>query len=219
MASDVEVGNVRSPEEWARIREICCETGASGRPVEPRERWPFFGEFWIGPYERLLPDWTFVARSGGEVVGYLTGCPDSLPFYARRLVAHRVPLALGAVAGRWAKTEDVVKFLHPAHRARRAVAPRFGLKLYGLLLRRYPAHLHINVREGERAGGVGRKLTEAYVARLQAIGARGLHLFCGPNPVAFYRRVGFHKLACRDLGKGPVFVMARRIKAGRKVVE
>ena len=63
-----------------------------------------------------------------------------------------------------------------------------------------------------RTAGLGRKLIDAYVDALEARGVRGLHLFCGKNPVAFYRRTGFHKLACLDLGRGPVYIMVRRLK-------
>jgi hypothetical protein len=50
---------------------------------------------------------------------------------------------------------------------------------------------------------------DACVARLEGRGVPGVHLFCGANPVPFYTRVGFEQLTCLDLGKGPVFVMAR----------
>ncbi|MBI4348387.1 MAG: hypothetical protein HY553_16210 [Elusimicrobia bacterium] len=213
-AEDIVVDRPRSAEDWQAVRDINCETGAAGAPVKPRNRWPFFAEFWVGPYQRLLPEWTLVARAGGKVVGYLTGCPDSLPFYARRFFLHRLPLALGIFLGRFGATEDVRRFLHPGEGVRRNFAIRFGFKLYWHLMTRHPAHLHINVREGHR-GGTGRKIMDAYVAALAEAGVRGLHLFCGANPVPFYRRVGFHKLACIDFGKGPVYVMVRRIQKRR----
>lgn len=205
-----EVGPVRSRQEWEQVREICCETGDAGKPIDKR-RDPFFAEFWIGPYQRLLPEWTFVARSQGRVIGYLTGCPASGTFAVRRFLLHRIPLFIAVLFGRWGGTEDTRRYLHPIGAARRNLGLRFGLKLYGRLLTAYPSHLHINVREGHRTGGTGRKLVDTYIAKLKEDGVDGLHLFCGAGPVPFYRRVGFHKLACRDFGKGPVFVMARRL--------
>ena len=192
------------------MRDICCETGAGGKPVEPRERWPFFAEYWIGPYQTLLPRWTFVARDGGAIVGYLTGCPETSGFNRRRALYHRSPLLLSVLRGKWGNTEDVRRFLHPFEGARRALRFRFGLKVFDLLRRRYPAHLHINVREGRR-GGTGRLIMDAYVKALAEQRVGGLHLFCGEGPVPFYRRVGFHRLARLDFGKGPVSVMVRRI--------
>lgn len=205
----LEIGPVRSPLEWAQVRELCCETGDAGSPVA-KERWPFFAEFWIGPYERLLPDWTLAARSEGRVIGYLTGCPSSLPFYARRLFLHRLPLYAAVLRGRWGRTEDTRRFLHPGEGVRRSMPYRFGARLYAHVLRHYPSHLHINVRQGRREGGVGGKLVEAYVRRLTAAGVRGLHLFCGKGPVPFYVKAGFEQLTCLDFGKGPVYIMVRR---------
>lgn len=204
----LEIGPVRSREEWEQVREICCETGDAGKPVAA-ERWPFFAEFWIGPYQRLLPEWTFVARSEGRVIGYLTGCPSSLPFYARRFLVHRLPLYAAVLLGRWGATEDTRRFLHPGEGVRRNMAFRFGAKLYATLLRRYPSHLHVNVRQGRREKGIGSRLMEAYIARLAERGVRGLHLFCGKGPVPFYEKVGFSRLAELDFGKGPVFAMVR----------
>jgi GNAT superfamily N-acetyltransferase len=206
----IEIGRPESRLEWGQIRDLCCETGDAGKPVET-DRWPFFAEYWIGPYQRVEPDWTFVARRDSRVVGYLTGCPASLPFYLRRFFLQRVPLYLAVLLGRWSWTQDVRRFLHPLEGVRRSMAYRFGARLYWRLLTRYPAHLHINVRERHREGGTGRALVEAYVARLSEAGVRGLHLFCWKGPVPFYRRVGFHRMATVDFGKGPVYVMVRRI--------
>lgn len=209
--AELVIDHPRTPEDWQAVRDICCETGASGKPIEPRSRRPFFAELWIGPYQKQLPEWTFVARAEGRVVGYLTGCPDSRGFAVRRLLFHRLPLLVSVLFGEWGFTEDVRRFLHPAELFQRNMAVRFGQKLYRRLLARHPAHLHINVREGHR-GGTGRRIMEVYVEALAGRGVKGLHLFCGAGPVEFYRRVGFHRLACRDFGKGPVSVMVRRIQ-------
>lgn len=206
----IEVGPIRSREEWEQVREICCETGAAGKPID-KGREPFFAEFWIGPYQRLLPEWTFVARSQDRVIGYLTGCPATASFAIRRFMLHRIPLFIAILFGRWGWTEDTRRYLHPMGAARRNLALRFGLKICGRLMTEYTSHLHVNVRERHRAGGTGRKLTLAYIAKLQEHEVKGLHIFCGAGPVSFYQRVGFHKLACRDFGKGPVFVMVRRL--------
>ena len=205
----MQLGHPGSAADWERIREICCETGAAG-PVPGRR--PFFGELWVGPYQKLNPEWTFVARSEGKVIGYLTGCPSTAPFYVRRFFRHRLPLFAAALLGRWGSTEDTRRFLFPLEGVRRNFALRFGPRLYARLMRRYPAHLHINLTESARGSGVGRMLIEAYVDALEARGVRGLHLFCGKNPVPFYRRTGFHRLACLDLGRGPVYIMARRLR-------
>ena len=64
---------------WAAIRELCCRTGDNGQAIA-KERWDFFPRIWIDPYERLVPQWTYVAVVQEAIVGYLTGCPDSRKF-------------------------------------------------------------------------------------------------------------------------------------------
>jgi hypothetical protein len=64
---------------WAEIRTLCCRTGDNGGPIA-KERWEFFAKLWVEPYERFLPEWTYVALFEESVVGYLTGCPDSRKF-------------------------------------------------------------------------------------------------------------------------------------------
>ena len=94
------LGCPRGFEDWRQIREICGLTADAGRPIEEFRR-PFFAEYWVGPYQRLLPEWTLVARRGGRVVGYLTGCPDTASFLARRQILCRLPLLAGVLAGRY----------------------------------------------------------------------------------------------------------------------
>lgn len=153
--------------DWPRIRELCCLTGDNGAPIE-RSRWESFGEKWIGPYETLLPEWAFVAETEGEVVGYLTGCPDSAAF--RESARPRFQLPQLSVEERFA----------PATRA--------------LLDREFPAHLHVNLEAPARGSGVGKRLLDAFVARLNAEKIPGLHVFCGADPLAYYLKNGFREL-------------------------
>jgi len=83
---------------WAAVREICCRTGNNGEPIAP-ERWELFSQIWIEPYEKILPEWTYVAESGVSIVGYLTGCPDSQVFYRMKLWRVTLPLLMAVAAG------------------------------------------------------------------------------------------------------------------------
>ncbi len=169
------------PRDWAEMRAICAET--AGRPVPPREA-DAFGRKWIGPYERWAPRWAYVARDEGRVVGYLTGCPSSARFYAASALLGPRP-ALGAAA-------------------------RFPLALQLRLLRRYPAHLHVNVREGHR-GGTGRALVERFEADAAAAGARGVHVFCAEAPKGFYLKLGFSELARLRRGEAWIYALGRTL--------
>src|SRR5207302_5779241 len=68
---------------WAAVRDICCRTGDNGRPIAA-ERWEFFSQLWIEPYQKLVPEWTYVAVASESIVGYLTGYPNSKEFFRRK---------------------------------------------------------------------------------------------------------------------------------------
>ena len=74
--------------DWKAVYDLCCRTGNNGQPIVP-ERWDLFGRLWVGPYEEIFPQWTYVAEAGGVVVGYLTGCPNSHRFAKAKLGALR----------------------------------------------------------------------------------------------------------------------------------
>ncbi len=157
------------------MRDICVET--AGRPVDPRR--------WIDPYERFAPEWTYVARDGGRVVGYLTGCASTAAFLAKSLpFGPRVPF--GATA-------------------------RFPKSLLLRLLISYPAHLHVNVRAGHR-GGTGRALVERFESELRAGGIGGVHLFCGEGPLGFYLKLGYRELGRLRRGEAWVYALGKNCK-------
>ena len=170
-----------SETDWAEMRDICVETSA--RPV-PDERRGEFGRLWIDPYRRWAPGWSYVARDGGSVVGYLTGCVGTASFFLRSGLFGPRP-KLGAI-------------------------PLFPKPLLLRLLRRYPAHLHVNVREGHR-GGTGRALVERFERDAAAAGARGVHLFCGEGPLGFYRKLGYEELGRVAAGEKAVFALGKRL--------
>lgn len=180
------------PEDWPAIRRLCCVTADDGRGVA-EERWPFFAEYWIGPYQRWLADWTLVARESGEVRGYLTGCPDTSALTRRRALLHWPPLFLKAAAGAYGDTEDTRLFLGRAKGL--ASVPRPPAEVWRRVLDQYPAHLHVNVDERLRGQGAGAALVSAYEDRLRAAGVRGLHLVCKDAPLGFYERLGYSQAA------------------------
>ncbi|MBI3542112.1 MAG: GNAT family N-acetyltransferase [Deltaproteobacteria bacterium] len=196
------------PADWERVRELCCLTGRSGAPIE-RERWPFFAEQWIGPYQKLLPEWAYVAESDGAIVGYLTGCPDTRAFERQRALRFTLPLLARLVFGGVANA-DTRRFVKRALRLERGPEGCFERGVLRALARDYPAHLHVNLDERVRGQGVGRQLIERFAADLrEQTPARGIHVFCGHGPVKFYESVGFRELAAIDYGTARVFALAR----------
>lgn len=194
--------------DWPAIRELCCRTADGGEGI-PRERWPFFGEYWVGPYEALLPDWAYVARARERLAAYLTGCPDSLGYQARFWLAHRVPLFIRAARKDFGESQDAKRFL--ARFLGLDPFPFGPLFLYRLY-RAYPAHLHVNVEAEFRGKGVGKALMDRYLADLRERGSPGVHLFCGAGPVEFYRKLGFMPYAKAMKRDRTVICMVRRLE-------
>lgn len=204
------VRTARTPGDWPAIRALCCRTGAGGDPIEA-DRWPFFAERWVGPYQRLLPSWTYVGDAGGEVVGYLTGCPHTAAFRRRRAVLHTLPLLLGVLAGRYGQSRDARRFVRRVL-ARERDAEEALRRRPGNLEAEYPAHLHVNVDAHARGRGLGRALVERFVSDLSPRGVRGIHLYCGTGAVGFYARCGFEELEALEVRPGVrVHALGRRL--------
>lgn len=193
--------------DWSAIREICCLTGDAGEPIA-RARWRFFAELWIGPYERLVPDWTFVAETAERLAGYLTGCPDTTAFERARAFRITLPLLARVAAGRYGWTDDTRRFVHRVFGLARLPEDRFPSRQRV----DYPAHFHMNVAAGLRGRGLGATLLTRYLEALRERGIPGVHLFCGPGPVRFYARHGFAEIGHLDLPGGVrVFALARGV--------
>ena len=65
------------------------------------------------------------------------------------------------------------------------------------LMRRFPAHLHINLDADFRNQGIGAALIEAFAARAKRAGAAGMHAVTGKGQrnIGFYARCGFTERA------------------------
>lgn len=192
------IRKVKNKTEWSDIRRICCETGKSGAPIE-QDRWKFFGEHWVGPYQTILPDWTWVAiestqNQADEVIGYLTGCPDSALLARKRVFRFDFPLILSILHKSYPINTDVKRYLKRRFKLEKTPEGLFPENVSSMLRTLYPAHLHINLTEKARGNGTGRKLIETYFEALREKRVCGVHVHCGSAPVPFYERLGFQKL-------------------------
>ncbi len=197
-------------ESWAAIRRICCLTGDNGGPIAS-ERWEFFAKTWIEPYQKLLPDWTYVAIQGDAVVGYLTGCPDSAAFTRQKIWRCVIPLLAQVGLGRYRHSSDARSFARRALGITKTVAHRFSPDVHQKLKSVYPAHLHVNVDARHRQRGIGRRLVESYLADLRLQAVTGVHLFCGADPLGFYRSLGFEVMEAAHLATATVFLLGLRL--------
>lgn len=181
-------------DDWPRIRELCCLTGNAGAPIAP-ERWPFFSENWVGPYQALLPEWTYVLRQDQRVVGYLTGCPNTVAFERLKAWRFHPGLLLRVVTGRCPRTADTSRYVRRTLGFESEPNARCSEATRAALRASFPAHLHINLDASVRGQGLGGRLVDAFAMDLKARGGvPGVHVFCGQGPVKFYLAQGFTEL-------------------------
>lgn len=195
---------------WVAIRELCCRTGDNGHAIA-KERWDFFPRIWIDPYEKLVPQWTYVALVRETIVGYLTGCPDSRKFSRSKAWRVTFPLLMQIGFGRYRNTAGAREFARRALGLRKRAERSFPRRSHQSIVAFYPAHLHVNVEAGYRRMGIGRRLIESYLVDLRLQGVAGVHLYCGADPVEFYRRLGFEVIEVAQFQNGVVFALGRRL--------
>ncbi len=212
--SGVAISPAPAAADWQAIRELCCRTGNAGDPIEA-SRGPFFAELWIGPYQTILPAWTYVADVDGRVVGYLTGCPDTRAF-RRRLLLATLPLLLRVASGRYPWNGDTRRFVHRFLGLERGPEARVRRTLPRSLWATHPAHLHMNVEAVARNQGIGGALLERYAADLRRAGVAGVHLLCGEAARGFYARHGFDELTALEVRPGVrVYALGLRLTERR----
>ncbi|MBI5246613.1 MAG: GNAT family N-acetyltransferase [Elusimicrobia bacterium] len=170
--------------DWTAIAALCADTGRQGDPVDDDER-ETFAEHWIGPYRELRPDWTFVAVHDKKIVGYLTGCPDTLSFEKERR-----------------------RLLNPRPDSRQFFPHLVLVKLWA----EHPAHLHMNVAADFRGFGTGAALIRFFFADLRKAGVPSAHVICGPSAAPFWERMAFRTEATVQAAPGVTLsAMARPV--------
>lgn len=196
--------------EFQKMKTLCCQTADNGKPID-KNRWDFWGEWWIGPYEKLRRDWCWVAVDEQRVVGYLTGSPNSFLFEAQRAVLFEAAAFLRF----WRHdptNPDARRMLKRTLLWERSPFRLFSRSLRLKIWRNYPAHLHINVAEDWRDSGVGRALHEAFEKKLRQKKVPGIHVLCGPAPVPYYQKMGFEILGQVSTPSGStVFAMGKSL--------
>lgn len=168
---------------------ICLKTGAAGQDATALYRHPeLLGHVYAGAYAALSPDTILVVADGSGVGGYIIGPADTRAFEdacetawwpALRARYADPPASDPGLDARMAH------LIHHPPRVPRAIAEA------------YPAHLHINLLPHLQGQGWGRRLIDAWRARVAARGAPACHLAVGlanPKAIAFYRAYGFTEL-------------------------
>ncbi len=177
------------------VMQIAGDTAFFGRPLEAifddrRLFWDSFYEFFF----RFQSNTCWVAERNGIIVGFLAGSPDATR-QARVSTRHIYPVLLwNLLTVRYHLGRKTVKYvLGMVSQVIQGKIPAADLKIY-------PAHLHINVVEEARGGGIGRKLLETYHQQLQELNVPGVHLHTTDQNLAacrLYEKVGYQLLDAR----------------------
>jgi ribosomal protein S18 acetylase RimI-like enzyme len=183
---DLRIRPYRSQDRTA-VRHIAFATGYMGEPVDwlwgDRES---FADVITKYYTDREPESLLVGECAGRVVGYLSGCVDSR-----------------AAAGSAAR--EIARVVRRGAFLRRGMASFFWRSILDLardrevrddVLRdtRFPAHLHVDLLPEGRGRGLGRRLMEAWLARLRERGVPGVHLGTfaeNANALRFFGGCGF----------------------------
>lgn len=172
------------------LYDICLVTGDSGKDATPLHNdGKLVGHVYSGPYGVLEPGNVFVVEDDEGVAGYVVGTHDSTVFN-ERMEREWWP----ALRQHYAQVPDTD--LTPADRQRLATIRDPGSSPADLVAR-YPAHIHMNLRERLRGQRVGTRLLQMWIAQAREAGVSGIHL--GANSgntggVAFWTRSGFAPL-------------------------
>ncbi len=182
------------------VFRISAETAFFGAPVEAfLEDRRLFCEAFSRYYTDYEAENGLIAEvrhddGGWETVGFLLGSLDTRR-QERQWLRWILPSTLGrALRGSYRLGRRTWRY------AWRLAAGYLRGETPGCDLDLYPAHFHINLLEGWRGLGLGRGLIETYLARLRALGIRGVHLHTTSLNVAacqLYENLGFELLGSR----------------------
>jgi hypothetical protein len=186
------------PQDRADVRRIFLDTAFHGRSYRHFfDDGEWLADIMTAAYTDAAPQSVFVAENENGVIGYLTGTLDSsaLTIAWRQLLLKRV--IVGFFKGGTWKSARAWKFFLRG----------FWSFLHGEqyqphdLWARFPAHFHINISDGQRGGGTGRRLAEAFFEHMRENGVLAVHIRTStPEPrQRFFESIGFRILMSRKL--------------------
>ncbi len=191
----------------ARVRELCCETGFLGNPIDPIfEDREIFADYLTAYYTDWEPESAFVLVVDGELRGYLLGSRHPLRqqlynFYNNLAIAAR---GLRRYPGYREASKKFVRWIFTQAWREVPAAPR------------RTAHFHINLLADARKVATTRALMDSYLRYLHEHGERAVYgqmvVFQDRRSTKMFERYGFRVLnkaeitKYRDLHPEPVFL-------------
>ncbi|MFH0763337.1 MAG: GNAT family N-acetyltransferase [Candidatus Omnitrophota bacterium] len=211
ITDDVKIRLSRE-QDLPGLRRLVADTAYFGGPCEhffpDRE---FLADLIMEYYIRYEPEHTWVAEFKGEVAGYLSAGFDEGK-YSRYMLSNIVPKSLWGALRRgkvWSRHSGRLVFYNLwaalTGQARLSAADK----------KKYPVHIHQNVKEGLRGRKIGSRLVEAFLefADRKKAGVR-FRALRQQESFPFFERYGFRRHDCRRvpvwerwLGKQPLYFM------------
>jgi len=188
---------------------VCLKTGDHGADGEAlfADDPDALGRIYVGPYLEFEPELALVLEDNEGICGYCLGAMDSRKLFERYEREWRPGLAKrypepGGDPSRWTPTEQVYHlYHHPDY---------FCPEPYEL----YPSQLHIDLVPRAQGRGLGRRLVDEVVSRMESNESPGVHLgMSARNERAhgFYLKLGFEELARDGIGENEAIYLGKRL--------
>ena len=176
-------------EDRQAVRDIAWQTAFMGVSADAYfTDQEVLSDFLTLIFTDFEPESSFAACKGDEVIGYLIGSKDIGALIKR----HGAGLAFrlffkGLFRGVFFRKKNLVFIVGLLRSLFKGELKEPDLSVL------YPATLHINIREGFRAGGTGSRLISAYFDYLKQCKVPGAHLATfSEKAAAFFRKEGFN---------------------------
>lgn len=195
------------PSDRARVRELCCETGFLGNPIDPIfEDRELFADYLTAYYTDWEPESAFVLLVNGDIRGYLLGsrCPLRQQLYN---LYNNIALGIRGA------------FRYPKYNA---ASKKFVNWIFKQAWREVPAqprcnaHFHINLLPDARQVATTRAIMDSYLRYLHAKGEKAVYgqmvVFEDRRGTKMFERYGFKVLnkaeitKYRDVHPEPVYL-------------
>ena len=207
--ADPKIFEIRNfqPGDRQRVRELCCETGFLGNPIDPIfEDRTLFADYLTTYYTDWEPESAFVLLVNGEIRGYLLGSRHPARQQLFNFYSNAVLFLRGILRyPRYSAASK--KFVHWIFRTAWREVPAAPRKT---------AHFHINLLADARSVASTRALMDSYLRYLHAHGEKRVFgqmvVFEDRRGTKMFERYGFRVLnkaeitKYRDLHPEPVYL-------------
>ena len=184
----------------AAVRQLCCQTGFLGEPIDPvYEDHELFADFLTRYYTDIEPESSFVLEINGEIRGYLLGSRKPLrnQFYSFRQNVRLTIRALLRYAGYNVRSRRFIRWMIGHGWREVPAAPR-----------RTP-HFHINLQPDARKMSTTRALMSAYLSYLYRCGEKRVYgqivTFESRRGERMFERYGFRVMNRAEITKYKAF--------------